>query len=150
MSTAQNKLIAQRIGEEIFNQGNLNMVDELLAADAIDHNEPEGTDCREHFKHVATMLRSAAPDLHMHVEDLIAEEDRVAVRITITGTHNGPGALFGVPPTGKRFQLQQMRFARIVDGQMKDSWAVIDMLTWMQQLGAIPARGRGEAILRGQ
>jgi steroid delta-isomerase-like uncharacterized protein len=149
MKSEQNQFVARRIGEEIFNQGNLSVADELIAPNAVDHNEPQGTDCREHFKRVATMLRSAFPDLHMHIEDLIAEEDKAAVRITITGTHNGPGAFFGIPPTGKRFQVQQMRFARFANGQMTDSWAVIHMLAWMQQLGAIPARGSGEALIQG-
>ena len=149
MLSEQNQLVARRIGEEIFNQGNLSVADELIASEAVDHNEPPGTDCREHFKRVATMLRSAFPDLHMYIDDLIAEEDKAAVRITITGTHTGPGAFFGIPPSGKSFQVQQMRFARFANGQMTDSWAVIDMLAWMQQLGAIPARGSGEALIRG-
>ena len=149
MLSEQNQLAARRIGEEIFNQGILSVADELIAPNAVDHNEPQGTDCREHFKRVATMLRSAFPDLHMHIEDLIGEEDKAAIRITITGTHTGPGAFFGIPPSGKSFQIQQMRFARFANGQMTDSWAVIDMLAWMQQLGAIPARGSGEALIRG-
>ncbi|HAE83316.1 MAG TPA: ester cyclase [Ktedonobacter sp.] len=143
------ELVARRIAEELFNQGHLSAADELIAPNAIDHNEPSGTDCREHFKHVATMLRSAFPDLHMHIEDLIAEEDKVALRITISGTHTGPGAFAGLPPSGKRFQIQQMRFARFANGQMTESWAIIDMFAWMQQLGALPARGSGEALLRG-
>jgi len=150
MSAKHNELVARRIGEEIFNQGNLSMADELIAPNAIDHNEPPGTNCREHFKRVATMLRDAFPDLNMHIEDMIVDEEKVAVRITITGTHTGRGAFFGIPPSGKRFQVQQMRFARFANGQMTDSWAVIDQLAWMQQLGAIPARGSGEALLRGQ
>src|SRR5450759_5770797 len=143
------ELVARRIAEELFNQGHLSAADELIAPNAIDHNEPSGTDCREHFKHVATMLRSAFPDLHMHIEDLIAEEDKVALRITISGTHTGPGAFAGLPPSGKRFQIQQMRFARFANGQMTESWAIIDMFAWMQQLGALPARGSGEALVRG-
>lgn len=149
MSREQNELAARRIGDELFNQGNLSVADELIAPNAVDHNEPPGTDCREHFKSVVTMLRSAFPDLHLHVEDLIAGEEKMASRITMTGTHSGPGAFFGISPSGKRFQIQQMRFARFANGQMTDSWAVIDMLAWMQQLGAMPARGSGEALIRG-
>lgn len=149
MSAEHNELVARRIGEELFNQGDLSVADELIAPNAVDHNEPPGTDCREHFKRVATMLRSAFADLHMHIEDLVAEDDKVALRITISGTHSGPGAFAGIPPSGKHFQVQQMRFARFANGQMTDSWAVIDMFAWMQQLGAIPARGSGEALLRG-
>lgn len=84
MSREQNELVARRIGDELFNQGNLSVADELIAPDAIDHNEPADTNCREHFKRVATMLRDAFPDLHMHVEDMIADEEKVALRITIS------------------------------------------------------------------
>ena len=150
MVTEQDKRAARRLGDELFNQGNLSAADELIAPNAIDHNEPLGTDCREHFKRVVTMLRSSFPDLHLHVEDMITDGEKIAMRITMTGTHSGPGAFAGIPPSGKRFQIQQMRFARFANGQMTDSWAVIDMFGWMQQLGAIPARGSGEALLRGQ
>lgn len=150
MSEEHNELVARRIAEELFNQGNLSAADELIAPHAVDHNEPPGTDCREHFKRVATMLRSAFPDLHMSIEDVIAEEEKIALRITISGTHSGSGAFAGLPPSGKRFQVQQMRFSRFSGGQMTENWAVIDMFAWMQQLGALPARGSGEALLRGQ
>ena len=75
MSTEQNKVIVRRIFDELFNKGNLGIIDELIAPDAIDHNEPPGTDCRQHFKQVATLLRSAFPDLHFAFEDVIAEGD---------------------------------------------------------------------------
>jgi steroid delta-isomerase-like uncharacterized protein len=150
MAAEENERVARRIAEELFNGGNLRVAAELIAPDAIDHNEPPGTDCREHFKRVATMLRQAFPDLHMTVEDCISGEDQVALRITMTGTHTGPGQFAGLPPSGKRFQIQQMRFARFAQGQMTESWAVIDMLAWMQQLGALPVRGSGEALLRGK
>ena len=152
MSTEHNRSIAIRLADELFNKGNLSIVDELITADAIDHNEPAGTDCRQHFKQVATLLRSAFPDLHFAFEDVIAEGDKVAARTIMSGTHRGPGTFFGVPPSGRHFEIQQIRLLRIVDGQMKDSWAVIDMLGWMQQLGAIPPRpaASGEALLRGR
>jgi len=151
MSTEHTKSIATRLADELFNKGNLGIVDELIAADAIDHNEPTGTDCRQHFKQVATLLRSAFPDLHFAFEDAIAEGDKVSARVTMSGTHQGPGAFFGTPPSGKRFEIQQMRLLRIVDGQLKDSWAVIDVLGWMQQLGVMPSRpaASSEALIRG-
>jgi steroid delta-isomerase-like uncharacterized protein len=151
MSTEQNMRIARRIGEELFNQGNVRSADELIAPDAVDHNEPPGTDCREHFKRGATMLRNAFPDLLMRIEHSVAEEDRVALLITVSGTHTGPGAAFGIPPTGKPFRIQQMRFARFANGQMTESWAVIDMLAWMRQLGAAPNPGTNtnEAAFQG-
>ena len=96
------------------------------------------------------MLRSAFPALHMQVEDVVAEGDKVAIRLSVHGTHTGPGAFFGIPPSGKLFEIRQMRLARFTAGQMTDSWAVIDMPGWMQQLGAAPARrsGSGKALIR--
>jgi predicted ester cyclase len=151
MSTEHTRAIALRLADELFNKGNLAIVDELIAPDAIDHNEPVGTDCRQHFKQVATLLRSAFPDLHFAFEDDIVEGDKVAARVTMSGTHQGPGAFFGAPPSGNHFEIQQMRLLRIVHGQMKESWAVIDMLGWMQQLGVVPARpaASSETLIRG-
>lgn len=136
MSMEANKTIARETAERLFNQGDLSVTDEWIAADAVDHCEPPGTDCRQHFRQVAMMLRGAFPDLHMEVVDIVAEGDSVAVRVTMTGTHRGP--FMGIPPTGRRFAVEQMRIMRFRDGKMTDSWAVIDWLGWRQQLGALP------------
>ena|SRR5258707_760804 len=135
-SMERNKAIARATAERLFNQGDLGVTEELIAADAVDHCEPPGTDCKQHFRQVATMLRGAFPDLHMEIADMVAEGDSVAVRIMMTGTHQGP--FIGIPPTGRQFAVEQMRFVRFRDGQMTDSWAVIDWLGWRQQLGAMP------------
>ena len=136
MSTERNKAVARETAERLFNQGDLGAADELIAADAVDHCEPAGTDCRAHFRQVATMLRGAFPDLRMEIVDLVAEGESVAVRMTMTGTHRGP--FMGIPPTGRHFAVEQMRIMDFRDGQMTDSWAVIDWLGWRQQLGAMP------------
>ncbi len=135
MSMERNKAITRETADRLFNRGDLSAVDELIAADAVDHCEPPGTDCRQHFRQVTMMLRNAFPDLHMEITDMVAEGESVAVHLTMTGTHLGP--FMGIPPTGKPFAVQQMRFARFRDGKMTDSWAVIDWLGWRQQLGAM-------------
>lgn len=136
MSMERNKAIARETAERLFNRGDLSAADELITAGAIDHCEPAGTDCRQHFRQVVTMLRGAFPDLHIEIEDMLAEGDSVAVRMMMTGTHEGP--FMGIPPTGKQFAVEQMRIMRFRDGMMTDSWAVIDWLGWRQQLGALP------------
>jgi steroid delta-isomerase-like uncharacterized protein len=143
MSMERNKAIVRESAERLFNQGDLSAADALITADAIDHCEPAGTDCRQHFRQVVTMLRSAFPDLHIEIGDMVAEGDSVAVRMTMTGTHKGP--FMGMPPTGKQFAVEQMRFMRFRDGMMTDSWAVIDWLGWRQQLGAQPQPQRATA-----
>jgi len=136
MSMERNKAIVRETTERLFNQGDLGVIDELITADAVDHCEPPGTDCRAHFRQTVPMLRGAFPDLHMEIEDMVAEGDSVSVRLTMTGTHQGP--FMGIPPTGRHFQVEQMRIMGFRDGQMTDSWAVIDWLGWRQQLGAMP------------
>jgi steroid delta-isomerase-like uncharacterized protein len=136
MSLEANKAIARETAERLFNQGDLGAADELITADAIDHCEPPGTDCRQHFRQVVTMLRSAFPDLRIEIADIVAEGDSVAMRLTMSGTHRGP--FMGIPPTGRQFAVEQMRIIRLRDGKMTDSWAVIDWLGWRQQLGAMP------------
>jgi steroid delta-isomerase-like uncharacterized protein len=139
MQTRTNADIARETVERLFNRGDLSVVDEVIAPDAADHCEPPGTDTRAHFRQVVTMLRTAFPDFHMQIDDLITEGDMTAVRLTMTGTHEGP--FLGIAPTGRRVSVEQMRFMRFRDGQMTDSWAVIDWLGWRQQLGAMPAPG---------
>jgi steroid delta-isomerase-like uncharacterized protein len=136
MLVEQNRAVVRETAERLFNQGDLSAVNELIAADAVDHGEPEGTDCRQHFRQVVTMLRNAFPDLHMEIVNMVAEGDQVAVHLRMSGTHQGP--FMGIAPTGKRFSTDQMRIMRFRDGQMTDSWAVIDNLGWRQQLGAAP------------
>ena len=82
------------------------------------------------------MFRSAIPDLRVVVEDIIAEGDKVAVRYTLEGTHEGE--LFGVPPTGKRVSIKSISVERVSDGKIIEHWRVTDSLDMMQQLGAIP------------
>jgi predicted ester cyclase len=136
MSVERNKAAAYETAERLFNQGDLSVVDELMAPDVVDHCEPVGTDGPEHFRQVALMLRSAFPDLHMEIVNIVAEGDLVSAHVRMIGTHQGP--FMGIAPTGNRFQTDQMRMMRFHNGKMTDSWAVIDWLGWRQQLGALP------------
>ncbi len=83
----------------------------------------------------ATLLR-AYPDLHVTVEDLFGEEDRLVARNTVTGTHQGE--YLGVPPTGKSVTYNEMFIVRFADGRIAETWGVVDLLSQIKQLGAIP------------
>ena len=119
MSTREeeNKTQYRRTFEEVFNQGNLALVDELVAPDFLDHEVPPGMNNRgpDSTRQLVTMLRTAFPDLHFTIEDLVAEGDTVAGRVTVSGTHLGP--FQGIPPTGRSFQQAQMYFVRFRDGK---------------------------------
>jgi steroid delta-isomerase-like uncharacterized protein len=141
MSTREeeNKTQYRRTFEEVFNQGDLSIVDELVAPDFLNHEVPPGMNNRgpDSTRQVVRMLRAAFPDLHFTVEDLVAEGDTVAGRVTMSGTHLGP--FQGVPPTGGSFQQAHMHFVRFRDGKAIEHRAVRDDLGMMQQLGLIAA-----------
>ena len=88
------------------------------------------------------MLRTAFPDLHFTIEELVAEGDIVAGRLTMSGTHEGP--LMGIPPTGRAVRQDHMHFVRFRDGKAVEHWGVRDELGMMQQMGVMPASEQSE------
>jgi len=140
MSPEENKAQYRRTFEEVFNQGNFAIVDELVAPDFLNHEIPPGMNNRgaEATRQAVTMLRTAFPDLHFTIEEVLAEGDTVAGRVTMSGTHLGP--FQGIPPTGRSFQQAHMHFVRFRDGKAVEHRAVRDDLGMMRQLGVIPAR----------
>jgi predicted ester cyclase len=89
---------------------------------------------------LATMLRTAFPDLRFEIEGLVAEGDTVAGRLTMSGTHEGP--LMGTPPTERSVRQDHMHFVRFRDGKAVEHWGVRDDLGMMQQLGIMPEPGQ--------
>ena len=91
MSAVENKALFRRTYEELLNRGNLDVAHELVAAEFINHEAPPGRDRGpESMRGLARMLRTAFPDLHFEIEELVAEGDTVAGRLTMSGTHEGP------------------------------------------------------------
>ena len=142
-TTEENKTVFRRAYEELLNRGDLSVADELVAPDFINHEAPPGRDRGpESMRVLATMLRTAFPDLHFTIEELVAEGDVVAGRLTMSGTHEGP--LMGMPPTGRSVQQAHMHFVRFRDGKAVEHWGVRDDLGMMQQMGVIPAPEQSE------
>jgi steroid delta-isomerase-like uncharacterized protein len=112
-------------------------IDEFVEPDAvIDTPVPiEGTGTQK-LKEVFARLHRAYPDLHVTVEDLIAEGDKVVSRNSVTGTHQGE--YMGVPPTGRSVAYNEIFVFRFAGGRIAETWGVVDVLSQMQQLGAIP------------
>lgn len=135
----ENKAIMRRIFEEVFNEGNLDLLDELVAPEFVNHAAPGAPRGPEPVKQLVAMLRNAFPDQHISIEDMIAEDDKVVMRNTYSGTHEG--TFMGIPPTGKRFNQNQVHILRFADGKVVEHWAVRDDLTQMQQLGVISMPG---------
>ena len=136
MSIEQNKALVRQLVEEMINQGNLSLADEMFAADFIEHEElpAEAARGREGVKQMMTMMRSAFPDFQVTIEDMIAEGDKVVIRQTWTGTHQGE--FMGMPPTGKRIAFGVFDIIRIEGGKFVEHWGQMDSTGLMQQLGA--------------
>lgn len=135
MSVQENKVLLSRFIQEVWNRGNLAVADELFDPQATtpDVPLPPGP---EGAKVVARMFRSAFPDFHMTIEDLIAEDDKVVGRFTQTGTHRGE--FMGAAPTGRHVEFTEIAILRIAGGKVVESWFQPDMLSLYQQLGLVP------------
>jgi len=140
-TTEENKAQFRRAYEELLNQGNLAIADELVAPDFINHEAPPGRNRGpESMRGVATMLRTAFPDLRFTIEELVAEGDIVAGRLTMSGTHEGP--LMVMQPTGRWVRQDHMHFVRFRDGKAVEHWGVRDDVGMMQQMGVMPEPGQ--------
>jgi len=138
MAEQENKQIYSRFVEEVINGGNLDAVDELFSRDYVDHSAPPGApEGLDGVKAIPQMFRGAFPDVHFTIEDMVAERDIVATRVTGRGTHEGE--FFGVAPTGMHATWASMGFFRVADGTIVEHWGAPDLLSLLQQLGAIPA-----------
>jgi predicted ester cyclase len=139
MSPEEMKSRARRIPEEVFTQGDLAVADEVLALGYIDRVPCPGQCGVAGVKGWALTLRRAFPDLSAIVEGEIAEGDTVVLRLTYRGTH--AGAFLGIKPTGTRVSWQAMECLRLgPDGKVTDQWMVADLLSVLQQIGALPHR----------
>jgi steroid delta-isomerase-like uncharacterized protein len=138
----QNKALERRFAEEVWNQGNLAVLDELLAPQFVEYTAPPGLPPGPAgLKAFVQMYRAAFPDAHLTIEDLLADGDKVVSRWTGTGTHLGP--LFGIPATGKKMSVEGIGIHRYSEGKIIESWNVFDQLSMLQQLGVIPPPGQG-------
>ena len=137
MVSDDNKKLALRFYEEIFNRGNVDAADELIASDVIDHNPLPGLPPgREGAKLLFGMFHTAFSGLHVTVDDLIAEGDKVVARGTMRGAHTG--TFMNIPPTGKEFMIDWIDIYRVEDGKQVEVWHLEDLLKLLQQLGVIP------------
>ena len=141
---AEHKTIVRRFFEEAINQGNMTVVDELIARNYIEHEGPVGQPSGiEGFKQFLAMVATAFPDLQVSIEDLIAEGDKVVARVTVRGTHKG--TLMGdIAPTGKHVAWKGIDIFQIAGGQIVGRWNHRDLLGLLQQLGVIAAPGPSE------
>jgi len=142
VETEEMKTIIRRAWEDVINDGELEVADEVFAANYVLHSagSPDLHGLEEGVKGPVSIQRTAFPDIHFVVEDIIVEGDMVAHRWTATGTHKGE--LMGIPPTGEKVKMTGIVISRIADGKIMEDWSEWDKLGMLQQLGVIPKLGQ--------
>jgi steroid delta-isomerase-like uncharacterized protein len=134
---ADNKAIAQRIIDELWNGRRPELIDELYAADCVIRN-PDG-DLRgpEGYRELYGRYTGAFPDAKLHLDgEIVVDGSTVAIPYTFTGTHQGE--LQGIAPTGRKVSVKGTTISRIVDGKLQEERAIWDTGSLLQQLGVIP------------
>lgn len=134
MPGEQNKAVVRRFFEEVWNQGKEDVVDEIFAPTVLFNGQ---IITREALKRSLAGRRAAFSDIHVTVEDQVAEGEKVSTRRTWRATHRGPYR--GVAPTGKQVTWTQISVVRFSQGRVVEDWAVADEVGILQQLGALSA-----------
>jgi len=134
-----NKKIAERLAEEVFSKGKMDVFDEIFANNYIMHNMPvpniPGT--KEGFRKLVLATRHAFPDVQVHIDDIVAEGDFTVFHDHVEASSKGD--FLGVPPNNKRIAWTEIHFLRIVDNKIVEHWTNFDQLGILMQLGAIPS-----------
>jgi predicted ester cyclase len=141
MSVEANKALIARIADEIWNRGDLAVVDDVMASGARYHGPhmPGGSGGREDWRNAIALYRGAFPDSHVTFEELLVSGDRIVGRWSATGTHRG--TLPGMAPTGKRIAITGITIYHIVEGRIVEAWEELDLLGMWQQLGVVRMPG---------
>lgn len=135
MSTETNKAIVRRYTEQIWNERQRELWEEFCAENVVHHGIPAGPGL-EGMKEGYDMSLNAIPDIQLTIDDAIAEGDKVVIRWTMWGTHQGE--LLGIPGTGKQVTQSGVTTYRLADARIVEVWFLADNVSLMQQLGIIP------------
>jgi len=135
----RNKAVVRRFVDEIFVAGRKDAVDELVADGFVGHSWPSNGDAKAALKAAIDRVGAGLSDPRFEIEDLVAEGDLVAARLTASATQTGE--FMGLPPSGKRYTIEEIHLFRVRDGRVVEHWHQFDQLGLMRQLGAMPQRG---------
>jgi predicted ester cyclase len=130
-----NKALVRRFLDEVYNRGNLDKADELLAPEYVDHTVPPGKYAgREGLKRSVAKQRASSSDLHISIKEQIAEGDKVVTWVIGSGTHDRE-SFMGLTPTGARMTMKHIFISRVVEGEIVEQWGVSDISSvWQQRL----------------
>lgn len=136
MTLDQNKAIAKRFIQEVFVKADERAADELTSPDFVPHSWPGVEPGVDSLKQAQRRVSAGLEDARMTIEDVIAEGDKVAVRLTSHGRH--AGEFMGMSASGKEYDISEIHIFRIEDGKVAEHWRDADMLGMLRQLGALP------------
>jgi steroid delta-isomerase-like uncharacterized protein len=137
MLKTNNIKLIKRYFDEVWNNGRLDVLDEIIASDYINHSPgmPNPIPGPDGLKPIVAAIRKAFPDLKYVIENMVVTEDQVAVQTTMHGTHAGD--FFGIAPTQKVIKVGQMQIERLADNKIVEHWRITDELNLLKQLGQI-------------
>jgi steroid delta-isomerase-like uncharacterized protein len=131
-----NKALVRRFIGEIFEEGRVEALDELVAPDFVRHGGPSGDTDRDELEGAMQRVSKGLADAAFTIEDMIAENDRVAVRLMSSARQ--VGEFMGIPPSGRSYTIGEIHIFRVRDGKIAEHWHQADFLGMMRQLGALP------------
>jgi steroid delta-isomerase-like uncharacterized protein len=135
MSTKKNKELV-RLAYDLQNRRELEKYFELLSPEYTEHLTGMRNTTREQAIQYVPLFFNAFPDIKATIEDMVAEGDKVAIRVTWRGTHKGE--FMGIPPSGNKIEMTNTAIFRVAGGKWAECWATMDELRTMQQMGVIP------------
>jgi steroid delta-isomerase-like uncharacterized protein len=136
-----NKALVRRFIREIFQEGRVEAVDDVVAPDFVRHNGPSEETDRDELRGAMQRVSTGLADVAFTIEDMISEDDRVAVRLTSTARQVGD--FMGIPASGRSYTIGEIHIFRVRDGKVAEHWHEADFLGMMRQLGALPGGSGG-------
>jgi steroid delta-isomerase-like uncharacterized protein len=134
MTAQDNLAIQQKFGTAV-NTGQLELLRDVVASDVVDHDpDPDQGPGPEGYIRMFAAMRTSFPDLSVSVDQLVTDDDKIAIAYTITGTQKGE--FMGVPPTGRKIRARGVQIARFQNGKMVERWGSSDQLGILEQIGA--------------
>jgi steroid delta-isomerase-like uncharacterized protein len=143
-TSTTNEAIVRRFIDEIFVQGRKETVDELVADDFVAHTWPSPTgDPKADLKAAIDRAAAGLSDAEFTIDDMIEDRDQVAARLTTAATRTGE--FMGMPPSNKRYRIEEIHWFRLREGKVVEHWHQFDQVGLMKQLGAMPGGGNGSS-----
>jgi len=131
-----NESVVRRFVDEVINNGNYAILDELVHPDYVYRSPDQELHGKVALEDLLSGYRRGLPDLHTSIDELLVSNERVAISITLAGTHTGD--LLGMPATGRPLRVDGMLLTRLEEGKIVEEWEILDMLGMFQQLGIEP------------